>query len=38
YPSRKHLPKKISAAISFFKHYIGEPPYWDKALKPLVRL
>ncbi|HIF9436256.1 TPA: LysR family transcriptional regulator [Photobacterium damselae] len=38
YPSRKHLPKKISAAISFFKHYIGEPPYWDKVLKPLVRL
>ncbi|MGF1757675.1 LysR family transcriptional regulator [Photobacterium sagamiensis] len=38
YPSRKHLPKKISAAINFFKNYIGEPPYWDKALKPLVKL
>ncbi|MGR5149789.1 LysR family transcriptional regulator [Photobacterium alginatilyticum] len=38
YPSRKHLPRKISAVIAFFKEYIGETPYWDKALAPLVKL
>ncbi|MBV1841424.1 MULTISPECIES: LysR family transcriptional regulator [Photobacterium] len=38
YPSRKHLPRKITAAIDFFKHHIGEQPYWDKALMPWVKL
>ena len=38
YPSRKHLPRKISAVIKYFKDYIGEFPYWDKALSPVVKL
>ncbi|MBY5944280.1 LysR family transcriptional regulator [Photobacterium rosenbergii] len=38
YPSRKHLPRKISAVIDFFKQYIGEAPYWDEALKPWVKI
>lgn len=38
YPSRKHLPKKIVAAISFFKQYIGETPYWDENLSNYVNL
>ncbi|MCL1126974.1 LysR family transcriptional regulator [Shewanella surugensis] len=38
YPSRKHLPKKISAVIAFFKQHIGDDPYWDKALRPHVKL
>lgn len=38
YPSRKHLPNKISSAITFFKNYIGTDPYWDKALIPSVRM
>lgn len=37
YPSRKHLPRKISAVVEYFKDYIGEIPYWDKALSPLVK-
>lgn len=37
YPSRKHLPRKISAVIEYFKQHIGEIPYWDSALKPLVK-
>ena len=31
YPSRKHLPKKITAAIDFFKEYIGSPSYWERS-------
>ncbi|WP_017222269.1 LysR family transcriptional regulator [Moritella dasanensis] len=38
YPSRKHLPKKISAAIAFFKEYIGQPSYWDQQLKSQIKI
>lgn len=38
YPKRKHLPKKISAVIDFFKQHIGNPTYWDKALRPYVKI
>lgn len=38
YPSRKHLPNKISSAITFFKSYIGTEPYWDKALLSSVQM
>ncbi|WP_299490591.1 LysR family transcriptional regulator [uncultured Shewanella sp.] len=38
YPSRKHLPKKISAALNFFKKQIGHEPYWDKNLRPFVKI
>ncbi|QUM81085.1 LysR family transcriptional regulator [Moritella sp. 5] len=38
YPSRKHLPKKISAAITFFKEYIGQPSYWDRQLKSQIKI
>lgn len=38
YPNRKHLPKKISAVIQFFKKHIGETPYWDKALRSQIKL
>ncbi len=37
YPSRKHLPRKISAVIEYFKQHIGKTPYWDATLKPLVK-
>jgi len=37
YPSRKHLPKKTSVAINFFKDYLGEPAYWDKALVSQIK-
>lgn len=37
YPSRQHLPRKISAVLNFFKTYIGDEPYWDKALRPWVQ-
>ncbi|MUK69663.1 LysR family transcriptional regulator [Aliivibrio fischeri] len=38
YPSRKHLPRKISAVIDFLREHIGQPPYWDKALMKRVKL
>jgi hypothetical protein len=38
YPSRKHLPKKVSVAIKFFKTYLGEPAYWDKALVSQIKI
>ncbi|OAN18793.1 LysR family transcriptional regulator [Photobacterium jeanii] len=38
YPSRAHLPHKIAAVISFFKQYIGDTPYWDKALSRHIKL
>lgn len=38
YPTRKHLPKKISAAITFFKDYIGQPAYWDCQLKSQIKI
>ncbi|MGF1701666.1 LysR family transcriptional regulator [Photobacterium makurazakiensis] len=36
YPSRKHLPRKISAVVEFFRAHIGEQPYWDKSLMKWV--
>lgn len=38
YPSRMHIPKKISAVIEFLKQRIGQPCYWDSRLEPYVRL
>ncbi|MDX2319570.1 MAG: LysR substrate-binding domain-containing protein [Moritella sp.] len=38
YPTRKHLPKKITAAITFFKEYIGQPSYWDRQLKAQIKI
>ncbi|KMV32357.1 LysR family transcriptional regulator [Photobacterium swingsii] len=38
YPSRAHLPKKISAAIGFFKDYIGDTPYWDEDLSKHISI
>ncbi|WP_144206988.1 LysR family transcriptional regulator [Shewanella donghaensis] len=38
YPSRKHKPKKLAVAIDFFKHRLGQYPYWDKSLKSSIRL
>ncbi|PSW19992.1 LysR family transcriptional regulator [Photobacterium sanctipauli] len=38
YPSRKHLPIKIKAAVDFFRAHIGETPNWDKALAKSVVL
>lgn len=36
YPSRKHLPRKITAAIEFLREHVGVQPYWDKALMKWV--
>ncbi|MDO6500745.1 LysR family transcriptional regulator [Photobacterium sanguinicancri] len=38
YPSRAHLPKKISAVIGFFKDYIGDTPYWDIELRQHISI
>ncbi|WP_299009305.1 LysR family transcriptional regulator [uncultured Shewanella sp.] len=38
YPCRKHLAKKTSAALNFFKKHIGLTPYWDTHLKPFVKI
>ncbi|WP_298772511.1 LysR family transcriptional regulator [uncultured Shewanella sp.] len=38
YPSRKHLPKKTSAALNFFKKHIGHEPYWDTHLRSYVKI
>jgi len=34
YPRRRHLPAKLKVIIEFMKEHIGQPPYWDTALKP----
>ncbi|OMO24731.1 LysR family transcriptional regulator [Vibrio lentus] len=38
YPSRKNMPKKLSAVIEFIKDHIGSPTYWDENLKTCVEL
>ncbi|MGC9422888.1 LysR family transcriptional regulator [Vibrio sp.] len=37
YPSRQHMPKKITAVIDFIKAKIGSPCYWDQQLAPYLR-
>lgn len=32
YPSRRHLPAKVRAAIEYFHESFGEQPYWDRVL------
>lgn len=38
YPSRQHMPKKISAVIDFIKGKLASPCYWDTRLEPYVTL
>ena len=38
YPSRQHMPKKISAVIDFIKQRIGTPCHWDQKLAPYISL
>lgn len=38
YPSRQHMPKKISAVINFIKQKIGNPCHWDQRLAPYISI
>lgn len=38
YPSRQHMPKKISAVIEFIKQKIGTPCHWDQRLAPYISI
>lgn len=38
YPSRQHMPKKISAVIEFIKQKIGSPCHWDQRLTPYISI
>ena len=38
YPSRQHMPKKISAVIEFIKQKIGSPCHWDQRLAPYISI
>lgn len=37
YPSRQHMPKKLSAVIDFFKQVVGSPCYWDTHLEASIK-
>ncbi|MGD8173865.1 LysR family transcriptional regulator [Vibrio sp. TRT 21S02] len=38
YPSRKHMPKKVSAVIEFIRDKIGSPCHWDQKLAPYISM
>ncbi|EKM23145.1 LysR family transcriptional regulator [Vibrio sp. HENC-03] len=38
YPSRQHMPKKISAVIEFIKQKIGSPCHWDQRLASYISI
>ncbi|ELH7809440.1 LysR family transcriptional regulator [Vibrio harveyi] len=38
YPSRQHMPKKISAVIEFIKQKLGSPCHWDQRLAPYISI
>ncbi|MDF2155294.1 LysR family transcriptional regulator [Vibrio sp. CAU 1672] len=38
YPSRQHMPKRISAVIDFIKQKIGTPCHWDQRLAPYLTI
>ncbi|MFD2179055.1 LysR family transcriptional regulator [Veronia pacifica] len=38
YPSRQHLPRKLSTVITAIKEHVGLTPYWDTDLKKWINL